>query len=72
MLDDQTLQEAALVQDSLGASSASETVRYTIRKMARLMRVVSEGAEVKAIYPSAGRGKRPKTVVLDIPPARAA
>lgn len=69
MLDDETIKESGEIQRGLRASTASEAIRFAIRKVADMMRHVSEGREVCA-RPKDGKGD---TVVLDIPtPDRAA
>lgn len=66
MLDNNCAADIGYIQANIGASSASEAVRFAIRKAADLMRMRSVGAEIQARYPSRGKIKA-KTVVLDFP-----
>jgi hypothetical protein len=66
MLDSSCTADIGYIQTHIGASSASEAVRFAIRKAADLIRMRSTGAEIQARYPAKGRTKA-KTVVLDFP-----
>lgn len=63
MFDDDTEREASVVQRAIRATTASEAVRYAVRKVAELMAHIKGGGRVYVDVKSKG------TVALDIPPA---
>lgn len=66
MFDAITEEEADAIQQVLRASTASEAMRYTVRKMAELMQHVSSGAQVHVMYPDDSDGFC-KDLIIDIP-----
>lgn len=67
MFDRETDRDTSSIQDGLRAPTASEAMRFTVRKMAELMAHVAEGGK---IYVEFGGRRRP--IEVDIPPAQAA
>lgn len=66
MFDKITEEEAEAIQQVLRASTASEAMRYTVRKMAELMQHVKNGAQVHVMYPDDVDGFS-KDLIVDIP-----
>lgn len=66
MFDRVTEEEADAIQQVLRASTASEAMRYTVRKMAELMQHVNSGAQVHVMYPDDPDGFS-KDLIIDIP-----
>jgi hypothetical protein len=68
MFDGQTEQEADYVQQVLRASTASEAMRYTVRKMAELMHYMSMGAKIRvAFFDALGHEETNRALLVDIP-----
>lgn len=63
MLDAQSRQDAELIQKGLRATTASEAIRFSVRKMAELMGYVAQGGKILVHLPRRG------TMVIDIPRA---
>lgn len=63
MFDEDTEKEALLVRRAIRATTASEAIRYAVRKLAELMSHVKSGGRVYVDSKAKG------TVILDIPPA---
>jgi hypothetical protein len=63
MFDEDTEREAGLVKQAIRATTASEAVRYSVRKIAELMAHIKGGGRVYVDTKAKG------TVALDIPPA---
>lgn len=63
MFDDDTEHETELVRLGIRATTASEAVRYAVRKIAEEMQHVKNGGKIYV------DGRDKKTVVLDIPAA---
>lgn len=63
MFDEDTEREASVVKQAIRATTASEAVRYSVRKIAELMLHVKTGGRVYVDTKAKG------TVALDIPPA---
>lgn len=66
MFDKATDAETDTVRGAIRATTASEAVRYAMRKVAELMRHVKGGGKV---YIDTSRRGKKSTVALDIPPA---
>lgn len=66
MFDPQTDEETTMIRRAMRATTASEAVRYAVRKMAEIMVLVKNGGKV---YVEQRAGKQARAVVLDIPPA---
>ena len=64
MLDEATLADFSRIQESLRASTASEAMRYSIRKVAEMMEHVRRGAQITAKFPGNKR-----VIVMDLPAA---
>ena len=62
MLDLESIQECADIQEGLRATTASETMRYTIRKMYELMAMVGRGAKIFVQLPN-----KKSPVMFDLP-----
>jgi hypothetical protein len=67
MFDRQTDRDTSFIQDGLRAPTASEAMRFTVRKMAELMQHVAAGGKV---YVEFGTKRRP--IEVDIPSATTA
>ena len=63
MFDEDTESETGLVRRAIRATTASEAVRYAVRKVAELMKHTKAGGRVYVDTKTKG------TVALDIPPA---
>lgn len=64
MLDEATLADFSRIQASLRAATASEAMRYSIRKVAEMLEHVRRGAQITAKFP----GNR-RAVIMDLPVA---
>ena len=64
MLDPQSEQDAELIRSGLRATTGSEAVRYSVRKVAELMSYVTAGGRILAELP-----RRRGMLVVDIPRA---
>jgi hypothetical protein len=62
MLDPQSQQDAERIRTGLRATTASEAIRFSVRKIAELMDFVSKGGRVLVDLPH-----RKEMVVIDIP-----
>jgi len=69
MFDGSTDQETALIQKGLRATTASEAVRYSVRKVAELMTFIKAGGRIYVDHKMGKQGAT-RTVSLDIPAAQ--
>jgi len=68
MFDGQTEEDADYIQKVLRASTASEAMRYSVRKMAELMRHKSHGAQIRVAFIAAdGSEELNRSLLIDIP-----
>ena len=68
MLDPQNEQDLQTIRSSLRATTDSEALRFSVRKVAELMAWVAQGGRV-LLEPNKKDKREKEMTVLDIPPA---
>lgn len=63
IFDPQTAADLIFVRTHMRALTASEAVRYSVRKMSEFMDIVNKGGEIHVKYPG-----REGTYIVDLPP----